>query len=460
MVPPAEMRRMVEDAARMVRFDEALTRSPQELSGGQKQRVSMAGVLVNRAEILLFDEPLANLDPGAGKQAVEIIDRLNREEHKTVIIIEHRLEDVLHRPVDRIILLREGRIAADMKPEKLLASGLLRGAGIREPLYLEALRFSGQEPAEGCADAASVVFDPEKLRAWAETPAARVQENAGKKPLLEIRGLSFNYDNDEGRPDAPRRNTLENISLVLPEGSVTALAGKNGAGKSTLAALVCGFETPGAGALFFDGKDMAGLSIRERAEKAGFVMQNPNHMISFPLVYDEAALGLRVRGTGENETRERVYGIFQVCGLYPYRNWPVSALSYGMKKRLTIASILVLGPPLLILDEPTAGQDLRRYREIMEFLLALKREQHLTLLLITHDMHLMLEYADRAAVLADGRLVAEGSPAEILADDSIIAAANLKRTSLYDLARRAEIKDAAAFVETVLAAERERREKT
>jgi energy-coupling factor transport system ATP-binding protein len=461
MVPVEEMRRRVKEAAELVQFEEALTKAPQELSGGQKQRVSMAGVLTDNVEILLFDEPLANLDPATGKQAIETIDRLNREQGKTVIIIEHRLEDALHRPVDRIILIDKGRIIADLSPADMLSSDLLGKTGIREPLYLSALRFAGGSIHAGIKPehVETVVFDAEKLRAW-----AAVGEKAAKPrrdgTILEIRNLDFCYNAQAAEGASKRRSTLENISFSIPKGSITALAGRNGAGKSTLAALICGFYKPSRGAILYDGRDIAGLSIRERAEKIGFVMQNPNHMISFPLIYDEAALGLRNRylvnrekSSGhktnlheENEIREKVYESFRICGLYPYRNWPVSALSYGMKKRLTIASILSLGPSLLILDEPTAGQDLRHYREIMDFLFRLNRDEGISLLLITHDMHLMLEYADRAVVLSEGKILAIDSPSAVLTDDSIIEKASLKRTSLYDLASRAGITEYQGFI--------------
>jgi energy-coupling factor transport system ATP-binding protein len=484
MVPVAEMRRRVKEAAELVQFEEALTKAPQELSGGQKQRVSMAGVLTDDVEILLFDEPLANLDPATGKQSIETIDMLNREQGKTVIIIEHRLEDVLHRPVDRIILIDEGRIIADLSPEDMLSSDLLGKTGIREPLYLSALRFTGCSIHAGIRPehVETVVFDAEKLRAWAAA-GERAGESCRDGAILEIRDLNFCYDAQPGslrpRPEgthisaggaSKRHGTLENISFSIPKSSITALVGKNGAGKSTMAALICGFYKPASGSILYEGKDIADLSIRERAEKIGFVMQNPNHMISFPLIYDEAALGLRNRELAsrknsghetklheENEIREKVYESFRICGLYPYRNWPVGALSFGMKKRLTIASILSLGPSLLILDEPTAGQDLRHYREIMDFLFRLNRDKGISLLLITHDMHLMLEYADQAVVLSEGRILAIDSPSAVLTDDSIIEKASLKRTSLYDLALRAGITEYQGFINRFISLDREKR---
>ncbi|MDR3161255.1 MAG: ABC transporter ATP-binding protein [Spirochaetaceae bacterium] len=441
MVPWDEMRRRVAEAARLVDMEGHLAKSPQDLSGGQKQRISLAGILLMDTEILLFDEPLANLDPAAGKEAVELIHRLQEETGKTVLIVEHRLEDVLHRPVDRIVVIDRGRIIADLPPPDLLAADLLRKTGIREPLYLSALRCAGLEirAEDRPEDPAALRFDAGRLRSWAgELPPEKTAAVA--PPLLELRDLRFRYGAGEGPP------ALDGVSFTLARGECAALAGENGAGKSTLAALICGFHRPLSGQILLRGRDLASLSIKERAEHIGFVLQNPNRMISFPLIFDETALGLRNRGVGEGEIRDRVQGILHVCGLYPFRNWPVSALSYGQKKRLTIASILVLRPSLLILDEPTAGQDYRHYSDIMEFLRRLNQEQDLTLLLITHDMYLMLEYARHALVLAQGKLIADDAPSAVLTDGGVIARGRLKETSLSDLARRSGIADGALLV--------------
>ncbi|GHU10269.1 putative ABC transporter ATP-binding protein [Spirochaetia bacterium] len=454
-VPTEEMRRRVREAAALVQIEDHLQHKPQELSGGQKQRVSLAGVLIDQVDILLFDEPLANLDPAAGKQTIELIDRIHRETGKTVLIVEHRLEDALHRPVDRIIVVDHGRIIADMKPEELLASDILEKTGIRPPLYISALRYAGVpvEPHSKNADVETIEFAPEALRAWDNGLTEDEPEKTGP-PLLELKDISFRY-NTESKP------VLQDISLTIDRGSSVSLVGKNGAGKTTLASLICGFIQPVSGGILFEGRDLTKLSIRERALQIGYVMQNPNQMISLPLLFDEAALGLRVRGKAEGEIKDTVHETFRICGLYPFRNWPVSALSFGQKKRLTIASILVLGPSLLILDEPTAGQDFRHYSDIMEFLRKLNREQGITLLMITHDMHLMLEYSRCAFILSEGRTIrADSKPAAILTDSELSEAASLKLTSLYPLAIRAGIPDTTAFVRRFIAWDRKVREES
>jgi energy-coupling factor transport system ATP-binding protein len=455
-VPVAEMHRRVQQAAALVHMEGHLDKSPQDLSGGQKQRVSLAGLLMNDVEILLFDEPLANLDPAAGKEAIELIDRLHNETGKTVIIVEHRLEDALHRPVDRIVVMDKGRILADLPPAELLASDLLGRTGIREPFYLSALRYAGIElnPGMGLESVETLRFDPRPLAAW--DAALQGEPPPDQAPiLLEAQDLQYHYPGT--------KQVLEGVSFSLAKGECVSLVGRNGAGKSTLAKLIAGFIRPDSGKLFLEGKDLADYSIKECSEHIGYVMQNPNQMISFPLIFDETALALRNRGAGENEIRDRVYEALKICGLYPFRNWPVNALSFGQKKRLTIASVLVMGPSLIILDEPTAGQDYRHYSDIMEFLRKLNREDGLSFLLITHDMHLMLEYTHRALVLSEGQLLTRDgtgggdTPAAILTDDILVEAASLKRTSLYDLAVKAGMSDPRAFVRRFIDYEQSRR---
>ena len=451
-VPQEELFQRVDEVAETVDVEFLLDHAPTELSGGQKQRVSMAGVMIDDVDILLFDEPLANLDPATGKRAIDLIDKISKTTGKTVLIIEHRLEDALYRDVDRIVVVGEGEIVADMKPDELLCTDVLEKEGIREPLYITALKHAGctVKPETLPQHIESMELAPyrEKVQGWfqkAELPPERQRTES----MLEVEGLSFSY--------VPGKKVLQDINFRIEKGEMVSIVGKNGAGKSTLSNLICGFITPNSGKILLEGEDISGLSIKERGEVIGLVMQNPNQMISKPMIFDEVALGLAVRGVPEEEIKERVHETLKICGLYPFRNWPVSALSFGQKKRVTIASILVMNPRVLILDEPTAGQDFRHYTEIMEFLKDINERLGITIIMITHDMHLMLEYTDRAIVIADGHMIADDAPAKVLTDSQIADRAYLKETSLYELAVKCGISDASGFVERFIHFEREER---
>ncbi|MCI2048751.1 MAG: ABC transporter ATP-binding protein [Lachnospiraceae bacterium] len=448
-VPQPEMRERVAQIAGTVNLQKLLHHAPGELSGGQKQRVSMGGVLVDNVKILLFDEPLANLDPATGKRTIALIDDIMKMKEVTAIIIEHRLEDVLYRDVDRIVVMQDGRIVTDRKPDDLLCSSVLTECGVREPLYVTAIKYTGMQirPEDRPQHIESMNVEPyrEAVRKWFREAPVRDRQN-DNNAILEVKDLCFSYFS--GEP------VLQHVSFTLKKGEMVSMVGRNGAGKSTLSALICGFLKPDSGAILLDGKDISPLSVKERGERIGLVMQSPNQMISKPMIRDEVGLGLTVRGIPEAEVKERVEKTLRICGLYPYRNWPVSALSFGQKKRVTIASILVMDPDILILDEPTAGQDYRHYTEIMEFLLEINRTTGITILMITHDMHLMLEYTDRAIVIADGTLVTDDTPAHVLTDDAITEKADLKKTSLYDLAVRCGIPDPSELAERFIAYER------
>ena len=424
MVELETMKERVQSWAERLDLMKLLDHRPQDLSGGQKQRVSLAGVLIDESPILLFDEPLANLDPKSGQDIIDLIDQIHEEQGTTTIIIEHRLEDVLYRPVDRVILINQGQVLFNGRPDELLKTTLLAENGIREPLYLTTLRQLGQDIDQ--LEHLDRLEDIELTGVNRSIPEATFTKTGEAEELLKLEQISFAYQ--ENHP------ILKNISLSIPKGQRLAIVGKNGAGKSTLAKAICGFITT-EGQYTSRGEDIKQESVKERAERVGYVLQNPNQMISTNMIFDEVALGLRLRGVAEEDIKERVYQALKTCGLYEFRKWPISALSYGQKKRVTIASILVLGPEILVLDEPTAGQDQRNYTEIMEFLDSLQEKGH-TIVMITHDMQLMLDYSDRALVVSDGQILADLSPAELFTHPDILQEANLKETSIFALANR------------------------
>ncbi|GAB7224597.1 DUF3744 domain-containing protein [Vibrio owensii] len=449
-----DMYPLVKATAKMVDLEQMLDRSPHDLSGGQKQRVSLAGILVDDVDILLFDEPLAALDPKTGKKTIEIIDDLHRETGKTIIIIEHRLEDVLHRSVDRIILMESGEIIADTTPDEILASPLLEEYGIREPLYLSALKEAGCA-IEGDAKPSSLSTLPlaqyqSAVSAWfAASKVTNVEKQA--ETLLAVRNLTYSYDGD--------KNALEDVSFDVKRGEFVSVLGKNGSGKSTITKLVMGVIEPDQGSMILNGQDLNELTIFERSQKVGVVMQNPNHMISHHMIFDEVAFGLRNRGVEEKQVEAKVLEVLELCGLSKYRHWPIEALSYGQKKRVTIASILALEPELLILDEPTAGQDYRNYTSMLSFIEKLNRELGITVMIISHDMHLVLEYTTRSIVIADSKLIADAPMTEVFSSPALLDQANLATTSLYELATELGIENTNDFMQHFIDVEKAHRER-
>lgn len=441
LVSTVDMYPLVKATAKMVDLETMLGHSPHDLSGGQKQRVSLAGILVDDVDIFLFDEPLASLDPKTGKRIIEIIDQLHKEQNKTTIIIEHRLEDVLHRDVDRVILMDDGEIVSDSTPDELLASGLLQQHGIREPLYLSALKAAQctitPQDNPSCLSRMPLNKYQREVELWFKTKQEKAVYTA-QLPLLEIENLTYSYDGEQ--------NALENVSFTVSKGEFLSILGKNGSGKSTITKLLMGVLEPDAGRFLLNGEDLSGLSIFERSNKIGVVMQNPNHMISHHMIFDEIAFGLRNRGMDEQKIEKKVIGILELCGLKKYRNWPIDALSYGQKKRVTIASILVLDPDLLILDEPTSGQDYHNYTSMLAFIRELNLKLGITVVIISHDMHLVLEYTTRSIVISDSKLIADAPMTEVFSQPKLLDKANLATTSLFQLAQMLNIDNSNEFM--------------
>ena len=448
MIPQQQMREIVQATADMVDLNSILDHSPFELSGGQKQRVSMAGVMVDDVDILLFDEPLASLDPKTGKAAIEIIDNLHKDSNKTVIIIEHRLEDVLHRPIDRIIMMERGEIIADMTPDDLLASPLLQQHGIREPLYISAIKAAGCTITAEDKPAYFSTINLDKFKPQIEDWFHQVKQpqlDPVQDVLLSVNNLSYSYDGV--------RKTLDDVSFDIHKGEFVAIMGKNGSGKSTITRLIMGVLEADDGIITLNGNDLTNQSIFERSQHIGVVMQNPNHMISHHMIFDEVASGLRNRGMDEAQIKIKVEKSLKLCGLGRYHHWPVDALSFGQKKRVTIATMLVLEPKLLILDEPTAGQDYHHYTAMMAFIQELNQKLGLTIVIISHDMHLVLEYTQRAIVIADNRLLTDDKVNHIFSQPALLDQANLTVTSLYSLAQAMGIEHIDQFIRCFIAHE-------
>ena len=447
-MPLKEMKVKVIDALELVNMVDFIDHSPYELSGGQKQRVSLAGVLGSDAEVLLFDEPLANLDPASGKEIMQLINDIHEKTNKTIIIVEHRIEDVLEQPFDKVIVVNKGEVQGFGTPDEILKSDLLKNNGLREPLYLEAMKLAGCDisGSENLKDLTNIdEKNKEVLKNWFNNETSNKDSIIKEEKILEVKNLAFSHDGI--------KNTINDVSFHLNKGEILAVLGNNGAGKSTLCRLITGILKPQKGSIFLNNQCIDSWSIKQKGSAIGYVMQNPNQMISQHMIKDEIALGLKCRNYSKEEIDKKVEEVLKICGLYPYRNWPVSALSYGQKKRVTIASILAINPQVIILDEPTAGQDYKHYTEFMEFIKELSA-QGISIILITHDMQLTLEYCHRAVVLSAGEKIADDKPSNILTDENIIKKANLKETSLSTLAKSIGIANTNDFVQFFIDLER------
>lgn len=447
-MPLNEMKVKVIDALELVNMVDFINHSPYELSGGQKQRVSLAGVLGSDAEVLLFDEPLANLDPASGKEIMQLINDIHEKTNKTIIIVEHRIEDVLEQPFDKVIVVNKGEVQGFGTPDEILKSDLLKNNGLREPLYLEAMKLAGCDisGSENLKDLNNIdEKNKEVLKNWFNNETSNKDSIIKEEKILEVKNLAFSHDGI--------KNTINDVSFHLNKGEILAVLGNNGAGKSTLCRLITGILKPQKGSIFLNNQCIDSWSIKQKGSSIGYVMQNPNQMISQHMIKDEIALGLKCRNYSKEEIDKKVEEVLKICGLYPYRNWPVSALSYGQKKRVTIASILAINPQVIILDEPTAGQDYKHYTEFMEFIKELSA-QGISIILITHDMQLTLEYCHRAVVLSGGEKIADDKPSNILTDENIIKKANLKETSLSTLAKSIGIANTNDFVQFFIDLER------
>ncbi|MGL4799641.1 MAG: ABC transporter ATP-binding protein [Cellulosilyticaceae bacterium] len=448
-VPKEEMISRVDKILDVLGMESFKQHSPENISGGQKQKVAMAGVLAMESPILLFDEPLANLDPMSGQLAMDTIDALHKDSDKTIIVVEHRIEDVLAHDFNRVVLIDQGEIVFNGTPDEVLRAGILGNYGLREPLYVEALRSFGIDVSKEMqlTDMQTLTKYKEVLEAKLEEVHLQAPQAHTEKPLLEVRDLRYRYSKDD-------RWILDDINFDIYEGEFLAILGNNGAGKSTLLKALTGFCKIEEGNLKFQGKDITKESIKARASKIGYVMQNPNHMITKYMIFDEIAFGLRNFGMKEEEVTKRVEEVLDICNLKKYRKWPVTSLSYGQKKRVTIASILALRPKVIVLDEPTAGQDHRNYTEFMGFLNTLKK-QGVTVVMITHDMQLALEYADRGVVVSSGKVLMEGSIFEVLSNEEVLNQANLKATSVADLGKAMGDANIQQFLEKVMTRQRE-----
>lgn len=426
MLPPEQMPQRIEGALRQVGMEGMGLRSTEALSGGQKQRLALASTLAMGVSVLVFDEPTANLDPAGTSEFFALLAGL-KEEGATVFIIEHKLDELIEQVDSVVVLDYDGKVAASGHAREVMQkeAALLDRLGVWVPQVVELAGSLAKcgislDPYPLTVEEAAVALDRSlpSGRVFADRQASRVSGNALAEgpPAVEVTGLSYSYPEGE--------IALRGVDLTVERGDFFALVGPNGSGKTTLARHLIGLVRPQRGEVRLFGDDVGRLSGRDMQHRAGYVFQNPEHQFVTLKVYDELAYSLRARKMPEEEVARSVELLLLEFGLEPHRDANPFSLSQGQKRRLSVATMLALDPQLLILDEPTFGQDRLNTARIMEHLGRLN-SRGVTVIVITHDMKLVAECASTVGVMLEGRIEFKGAVGELFSNPALLREARL-----------------------------------
>ncbi len=402
-VPRAEIYQRVDEALNFLNIMHLRNRETFTISGGEKQKVALAGVLAMRPSILVLDEPLASLDPASAQESLDAV-RMLANTGMTVLLVEHRVEDVLRISPERVLYMHEGEIRylGDV-------SGLYKVVNYREVKL----------PAEQIVERAKQDPPPAPIRVLPGVPTSSV----GDEALVKFQDVAFGYESE--------REVLSGINLEIKRGDVIAVLGPNGAGKTTFVKHAIGLLKPKTGSVFVNGRDTHEASVAEIAGVLGYVFQSPSHMLFAPNVHDELAFGPTNLKHPKQQIEVEVKESLNIVNLAGKEKDPPLALSFGQQKRVSIAAILAMRSKILIMDEPTAGQDYQNYMNFMDSILQMPSFE--AILFITHDVDLAAIYANRILMINDGRLVADGAPQDVLRDFDRLKANRLVPTSLLAL---------------------------
>jgi len=429
----------VKQALEQVRMWKRRKTAPNHLSGGQKQRIAIAGILAMHPDYIVLDEPTAMLDPKGRKEVMEALQRLNQEQEMTVILITHDMEEAAL--ASRVILLADGQMRFDGRPEKFFgADALLAEMGMEAPLSYRVRKLIDSDVFEkkiGDARVEEATIDKrEKVaeydktgREW-EASSELVDKKKNKKAeaetdeknqdLLSLQHVSYIYSPGT----AYEKVALDDVNLSLGKGEIVGLAGHTGSGKSTMIQLLNGLLKPTSGTVTFEGKDIhaKGYSGNYLRSKVGMVFQYPEHQMICDTVWEDVAFGPSKQGLTGEACETRVEEALRFVDL-PEKYYQASPLqlSGGQKRRVAIAGVLAMHPEYIILDEPAAGLDAAGKREIFDRIRRMSREQGIGVLLVSHSMEDLAEYADRIIVLDDGKKILDDRPAQIFAKRETLA---------------------------------------
>jgi energy-coupling factor transport system ATP-binding protein len=432
-VPAAEIWPRVDEALHRVGFGYGRDRPTAALSGGEQQRLALAGALVRRPSVLVLDEPTANLDPASARQVWMLAAAL-RDQGTAILAVEKNL-DYVATLADRLLVLDRGRIAYDDEPravidrfgQDLLQLGLLLPQTAELEIRHRTRSGTRSSILPLTVDEAVAEY---RGRSFAAVPPNSAMAPVGE-PVLSAEHVNFSY---------PLGNeALHDVSVEVREGEVLAIVGPNGSGKTTLVKSMVGLIRPASGRITVLGEDAARLSLRELARRVGFVFQDPEHQFVKDSVLEELRFSLRVAGVDEEEMGERIGPILETLGLVGLEDRHPFSLSGGQKRRLSVAVVIISRPTMLILDEPTYGQDRSGTNELMRSALALMQELDAAtraVVVVTHDMRLVSDYATRAVAMSSGRVVFDGPPADLFADADLLELANLEQPPVFSVIQR------------------------
>ena len=435
--PPKEIRERVDWALSVCGLSGMEMRAPAKLSGGQKQRVAIAAVIARDPDILVFDEPTGNLDPIGTRSVYKVIKRICTEKERTVLLIEHDLAPVIDF-IDRVFVLDGGRIIFQGEPREALAElDLMHKAGAKVPVATEfgiAMENRGlvrydllplnPEEAVIPLDKEHIAAGMNYLKNLQEATPKSNDDKIKKEPLIKFQAVTHEY--------ATGTVALDNISLEIQPGEFVGIVGMNGAGKTTLALHVMGILTPTKGEINVGGYNTREMSVAEMARTTGLIFQNPNHQLFKENIKKELRFGPENLGWDEEQIEKSMEMVLQLVDLNRLEEADPESISTGQKKRVAIASTLIMNPKILLLDEPTTGQDQRTLEPILELVSHLHKDG-MTVLMITHDMEVAMKYSDRIIILANGKIIADGPPEEVFPHQDILIQAGLYTPELLQL---------------------------
>ncbi|MFE2776326.1 DUF3744 domain-containing protein [Aerococcus urinaeequi] len=425
--------------------------SLERLSEGQRDIQNFVNNVNYEQSVFIFDEPLANLAPRAGQIFIDLVDDIHHNTDATIVMVDYRIEEVLYRPVDRVIVLSEGRIIFDGDSEKLLKRNILNSLGVGEPAYVSAIRYTGY-PLDKVRNISNVNYlhGPDLKRtieSWLMTVPNFVQKRSDQ-PILTLDNVSYTYP----WRDQP---TLRNISTQVFKGDMIAIVGKNGSGKSTLGQMMDGNIRPDSGTMTWLGEEVTDDNLCQMKQETVYIQQNIDQSILDFTVKDYLnGIAANCNYSAE-EAEEVIRDSLKRTGLIYAAELQIGQLSFGQQKRIMLSSALINQPSLLIIDEPSEGQDYHHYNEFMQYLYQINQEQEIAIIINTHNTDLVLEFTRHAWVLSEGELIADTQPIRIATDYRLIQRAFLRESNLYIFARQIGLIDPYNFIKKFMDYHRE-----